>query len=340
MRTLTGILAAGLLAGVSSVALAETNGWYVGAEAGVNIAPDENVKTTAGKFKYSTDLGYTALGQAGYGFGPVRVEGELGWRSNGIDKFNAVSGSGSADVGSLMANIYYDFNTGTPWTPFIGVGLGGAEVMADKIRNATGTYAKGNDLVFAYQGIAGVSYDVSQNLAIKADYRYFRTTEASIKDPLLGGKSKFTYDSHAFLVGFTYKFGAPAPTPAPAPAVAPAAPKATQAPIAKSYLVFFDFNKSNITADAQKIIVQAANDAKANKATSISLTGHTDTVGSVKYNQALSLKRGEAVKAALVKLGIPANEISVVGKGKSELLVPTADSVREPQNRRVQIILP
>ncbi|MDY0240902.1 MAG: OmpA family protein, partial [Rhodospirillaceae bacterium] len=57
------------------------------------------------------------------------------------------------------------------------------------------------------------------------------------------------------------------------------------------------------------------------------------------YNMALSLRRANAVKAELVKLGIPANEISVVGKGKADPLVPTADGVREPQNRRVQINL-
>jgi outer membrane protein OmpA-like peptidoglycan-associated protein len=75
-------------------------------------------------------------------------------------------------------------------------------------------------------------------------------------------------------------------------------------------------------------------------ATSIALTGYTDAAGSEKYNLALSIRRGNAVKAALVKQGVNASDISVVGKGKSDQLVPTKDGVREPQNRRVLIVLP
>ena len=171
----------------------------------------------------------------------------------------------------------------------------------------------------------------------------FKTTNTV---PLAMARLKGDYSAHAILVGFTYKFGAPeapkaAPVYAAAPAATPApAPKPTQAVIAKSYLVFFDFDKSNITPEAQKIIEQAAANAKVSKATSIALTGHTDAAGSEKYNMALSLRRANAVKAALVTLGIPENEISVVGKGKSDPLVPTKDGVREPQNRRVQILLP
>jgi outer membrane protein OmpA-like peptidoglycan-associated protein len=350
MRILIGIAAAGLIAGLTTAAQAQTDGWYMGADAGVNVVPDLNVKTTKGTFKSSFDTGYGVLVQAGYGFGPVRVEGELGWRSNDLSKANNLSGGGSLDLFSAMANAYYDIATGTPFTPFIGVGIGGADVSASKLRAAGVTLSNDDDFQFAYQGIAGVSYAVSPDLSIKLDYHYLRTTQASLNEETAfdshGGKAKLTYASHAVMLGFTYKFGAPVPAPmaAPVPVAAPApapAPKPVQAvPIAKSYLVFFDFDKSVITPDAHKIITQAAADAKANHSTTIALTGHTDTVGSEKYNMALSLRRANAVKAELVKLGIPADEISVVGKGKSEPLVPTKDGVREPQNRRVQIVLP
>ena len=104
--------------------------------------------------------------------------------------------------------------------------------------------------------------------------------------------------------------------------------------------MFFDFDKSNITPKPARSSLRRRPPPRSTKATSIALIGHTDAAGSEKYNLALSLRRANAVKAALVKLGIPANEISVVGKGKSEPLVPTKDGVREPQNRRVQILLP
>jgi outer membrane protein OmpA-like peptidoglycan-associated protein len=69
------------------------------------------------------------------------------------------------------------------------------------------------------------------------------------------------------------------------------------------------------------------------------VTGHADRSGSDAYNMALSLRRANAVKDQLVREGIAANQIVVVGRGESQPLVPTADGVREPQNRRVEIVL-
>jgi outer membrane protein OmpA-like peptidoglycan-associated protein len=348
MRIVSGILAAGLVAGLSTAALAD--GWYAGAETGLNLAPSEKYKDFANgtsEVKVSHDPGFGLLINGGYAFGQFRAEGEFGWRYNGVDKANGSDGKGNVQAYDLMANGYYDIKTGTAWTPYLGLGLGGADVQNNKIRNSSGNLTKDSDVVFAYQGIAGVSYALNDHLALNADYRYLRTLDGEYKPTdTYTQKVKAPYESHSLLVGFTYKFGAPAapkvaPVAAAAPAPAPVpAPKPTQAVIAKSYLVFFDFDKSNITPEAQKIIEQAATNAKSSKATSIALTGHTDAAGSEKYNMALSLRRANAVKAALVKLGIPDNEISVVGKGKSDPLVPTADGVREPQNRRVQILLP
>jgi iron complex outermembrane receptor protein len=142
------------------------------------------------------------------------------------------------------------------------------------------------------------------------------------------------------LFGFNvqYDFGAedqPSQTPAayvPPPAVAPAPPGP------KSYLVFFDFNKSDLTSQATAIVDQAAKNAGLAKVTQLEVTGHTDTVGSDAYNMRLSRRRAESVAAQLEKDGIPASEIAIFAKGKRDLLVPTADGVKEPQNRRVQIV--
>jgi iron complex outermembrane receptor protein len=119
----------------------------------------------------------------------------------------------------------------------------------------------------------------------------------------------------------------PPPPVAPAPMVAP-----------KSYLVFFDFNKSDLTSQAASIVDQAAKNAGPAKVTKLEVTGHTDTVGSDAYNMRLSRRRAESVAAQLEKDGIPSSEIEIVAKGKRDLLVPTADGVKEPQNRRVQIV--
>lgn len=138
-------------------------------------------------------------------------------------------------------------------------------------------------------------------------------------------------------VTLKYSFGGPsAETPAPAAYVPP--PPQPVAPAPRSYLVFFDFAKSDLTPQAIEIVDTAAKNAGPAKATEITVTGHTDTVGSDAYNMRLSKRRAEAVAARLEQDGIPRSEIQIVAKGKRDLLVPTKDGVKEPQNRRVQIV--
>ena len=120
--------------------------------------------------------------------------------------------------------------------------------------------------------------------------------------------------------------------PAP-PAAAPPPP-----PV-KNFLVFFDFDKSTLTPRAMDIVKEAAAVAKSGQNARLTCTGHTDTAGPANYNMALSLRRANTVKAALVKQGVPADTITVVGRGETALLVATKDGVREPQNRRVEIVI-
>lgn len=120
------------------------------------------------------------------------------------------------------------------------------------------------------------------------------------------------------------------------------APKPTAAkpePV-KDFMVFFDWNKATLTPEARKLIADAAAQAKAMGAKQVKVVGFTDTSGSPAYNMRLSVRRAEAVKAEMVRLGIPATGISTEGRGQTDLLVPTADNVREPQNRRATIGFP
>jgi hypothetical protein len=106
----------------------------------------------------------------------------------------------------------------------------------------------------------------------------------------------------------------------------------------QSYLVFFDFDKSDLTPAAMKILDKAAADALAGKPARIEVTGHTDTSGSVKYNIDLSRRRAMAVEKVLNAKGISSSMIGIQAKGKSQPLVATGDGVKEPQNRRVSIV--
>jgi outer membrane protein OmpA-like peptidoglycan-associated protein len=119
--------------------------------------------------------------------------------------------------------------------------------------------------------------------------------------------------------------------------VAPPAPPAP--PPVKNFVVFFDFNKTALTPEAQSVIAEAVKTAKSTGAAKILVTGHTDTVGSDSYNQRLSVRRAEAVKDAMISGGIDGSAISIEGKGFHDPLVPTGPGVREPQNRRAVIDL-
>jgi outer membrane protein OmpA-like peptidoglycan-associated protein len=147
------------------------------------------------------------------------------------------------------------------------------------------------------------------------------------------GRSDFASSNVNFgtYIGLRYAFNAVRPAPPPAPAAAPAP--------ARTFLVFFDWDRADLTDRARQIIAEAANNARTVGSTRIEVQGHADRTGSAAYNQRLSVRRAEAVAAELVRRGIPRDQMSIQGFGFDRPLVPTAMGVREPQNRRVEIIV-
>jgi len=107
----------------------------------------------------------------------------------------------------------------------------------------------------------------------------------------------------------------------------------------KTTVIFFDFDKANITAEAEERVSEAVKEVKASGFVKVVITGHTDTVGSDSYNQALSIRRAQAVKDEMVRQGVDGGEISIEGKSFHDPLVSTGRGVREPQNRRAVIDL-
>jgi outer membrane protein OmpA-like peptidoglycan-associated protein len=118
----------------------------------------------------------------------------------------------------------------------------------------------------------------------------------------------------------------------PAAAGAPAMP-----PREQNFLVFFEFDRAQLTPEAAQVVQRALSTYRAGGAPRIVVTGHADRAGSPGYNESLSEKRAAEVRAALVKAGVPANQIVVRARGENAPLVPTPDGVAEPQNRRVEI---
>ena len=128
----------------------------------------------------------------------------------------------------------------------------------------------------------------------------------------------------------------PVVQPPPPPLAQPAPPPAP--PPVRMFVVFFDFDRYNLTDEAEGIVRQAVEAAR-RQPVRVMITGHTDTVGSRAYNQRLSERRAEAVKTAMVRGGLNADDISTVGRNFSDPLVPTGPGIREPQNRRAVIDL-
>lgn len=108
---------------------------------------------------------------------------------------------------------------------------------------------------------------------------------------------------------------------------------------APTFMVFFDFDKSDLTPVAQDTIRKAAAAYKTKGGAQVKASGHTDRAGTDAYNMALSLRRVNAVRDMLVREGVAESDISVVALGESQPMVPTADGVREAQNRRVEIVI-
>jgi OOP family OmpA-OmpF porin len=119
----------------------------------------------------------------------------------------------------------------------------------------------------------------------------------------------------------------------------PETPVAAVAP--NEYLVYFDLDKVDIRSDARAVIDQVLADAAAQgiDRVRISATGHADRSGSEEYNLALSMRRADAVREALIAGGIPADSITLAARGESENAIPTVDGAVEQANRRVEIIL-
>jgi outer membrane protein OmpA-like peptidoglycan-associated protein len=287
-------------------------GIYIGAEGGLNWLLNNQ--------SYQMNTGWAVGGKIGYDFVGPRVELEGLYHSNtgtGVVAFPTGYANiyGQIQQVSVMANVLYDFFPGAVVTPYVGAGAGVSFVDA----NIQGCNLCSTQ--FAYQGILGVGWNISPAMRLSVDGRYYGTTSTG----------QYFNNNIMTMLSLTYKFGQPEVAPPPPPQPAAVAPP--------SFMVFFDWDRANLSQQALGTIQQAAAAFKAKGNARITATGHTDTSGPESYNMALSLRRANAVKDALVRDGVPAQAITVIGKGETGLLVPTGDNVREPQNRRVEIVI-
>jgi outer membrane protein OmpA-like peptidoglycan-associated protein len=333
------------------------SGIYISGGLGGDLMMNSNTSGIQTQYK----AGYVGVAAIGYGFGNgLRTEIEGNYRNNAVSKMKFASvttttGGYLQNYGGML-NAYYDFDIGWPITPYVGAGVGLAQINLNGPRAtatqlqtatvpgaATGYYINDTSAwKFAYQAIVGGAWNIGNGLALTLEYRFYGTqspefgisrSSNNAAYPNVGNVphyANFQNLHNSLLLGFRYAFNQPA---------APVVPIAAPAAAARTYLVFFDWNKYNLTDRARQIIAEAAQSAKSTGTTRIDVGGHTDTTGTAAYNERLSIRRAEAVAAELVRRGVPRNEIAIAGYGATRPLVATGPNVREPQNRRVEINL-
>ena len=213
-------------------------GWYAAFDAGTVFLEDSSSTATdpLGSVSFDTkfDTGYGVHGAIGHSWGEFRLEGEVSYRTNDLDTFDitnvTLAGIGSlSDVGNgdfsgdvsalgFMANAWYDFNTGSPWKPFVGGGLGLARISINDVSITSLTLlgvpiplaspvplADDDDWVFAYQVGAGLGFEVTPTTTISLGYRFFGSADPDFTD-LAGIPFDAEYRSHNIEIGLRISF--------------------------------------------------------------------------------------------------------------------------------------
>ncbi len=359
----------------TAAAAQPVRGPYVDLGGGVDLLQNEDVRPSGfgpAPRHYSFDPGGAADAAVGYGLGNglrIEIEGDYAYgHVHGVELPEPSAGEragGHQQQYGGFANVLYDLDLHLPVRPYLGVGAGYRELELDQINSSDygaatrpgPSIARGN---FAYQGIAGVAIATPvRGLSVTLDYRligmlspgaYFRgdATESLLIPPFTVRRIEVpehaTFNNvfnHEITVGLRYAFGRPPLPPAPLPL-----PAAVPAPSpARTYLVFFDWDSAGLTDRAQAIVAEAAQDAAHVRTTTLEVDGHADSSHALlgargrRFNLGLSLRRADAVRAALIRDGVAAAAITVRGFGDRDPLIATGPNAREPQNRRVEIVV-
>jgi OOP family OmpA-OmpF porin len=252
-----------------------------------------------------------------------------------------------------------DFGPDDGLQGFVGGGVGVARTKIDgaTVDLSSPGFLDDSDAGFAWQLLAGVRAPLTETIDVGLKYRFFNTASNDFVDAR-GRDVSGKWRSHSLLgtIGFNFG-GAPAPMqtcwdgtqlpmdatcparPVPPPPPPPPPPPVVTAPVCNKgpYIVFFEWDRSDITPEAATILNNAVSAYANCGSAAIMLAGHADRSGATTYNVGLSQRRADAVRSYMSARGVPDTRISSEAFGESQPRVPTADGVRELQNRRVEI---
>jgi outer membrane protein OmpA-like peptidoglycan-associated protein len=357
---------------LATPAFARDGAWYVGGEFGAMIVEDIDIDsaTTDNIITINHEYGYDGGLFVGYDLGGFRLEAEVAYKKADLSGFTNLVvlpgegpatfpggrdfAGGSTSALSFMLNGMLDFGDDDGVSGFVGGGVGMARVKFNNQRVFANTapFLDDSDSRLAWQLFAGVRQAISDNIDVTVKYRFFNVPDIKLV-AVTGGAGTVSQDvetrfrSHSLLGGLTFNFGGaeplppPLPPPPPAPYVAPPPPPPPPPPPAPvqvgPFVVFFDWDKDELTPQATAILDNAAAAYASTGQAQVQLAGHADRSGPADYNIGLSQRRAANVRAYLTGRGIPDGVITSEAFGESRPLVETADGVREPQNRRVEI---
>ena len=190
---------------------AHAQNWYVQINGMGTILQDADNTDVDGTVESEHDFGGGGGAAVGYSFGPVRIEGEVAYRSNDVDDLIALGTSaeslglavdGSVDSFAVLANVWYDISQiGGPVVPYVGGGVGFAVVTLDDVSAGGVLLADDDDTVFAYQVGVGVHWNINPRFALDVGYRLMGTSDPDFK-AADGSSFDSEYLTHNFLVGF------------------------------------------------------------------------------------------------------------------------------------------
>ncbi len=363
------MLAAMAPAGAQAPPMAMGGAWdpYAGFYAGVNVGGGFGDSTlTSNSSGFTTKEKLDASGPVGgvqggynwrlYGWNPNLILGlEADFDGSGLTSHSgqtvktiagATANSAAARdmewLGTVRGRIGYNF---TPsWLAFVSGGFAYGQVdssVAGSVTLPTGATAsfrgRKDGIQTGWAAGAGSEIAIAPRFGLVLEYLHTDLGSFSYSAPVAAvAAQRITVDNNAniFRIGLNYHFLPPPPPPAPiaAPAPPPAPPKV--------FIVFFDWDRDTVTPEGHAIIQQAADAYRAGVPVQLQVTGYTDRSGSPGYNQRLSERRANNVARALAAMGVPKEQMIVSGRGENDNRVPTADGVREPQNRRVEIVAP
>ncbi|MDT8398467.1 MAG: OmpA family protein [Pseudomonadales bacterium] len=284
-----------------------------------------------------------------------------------------IEGKGRTQAITFMSNGYYDFDDVWGFKPYVGMGAGWAYLDFNRYRIGDTEFLDDHDGEFAYQALAGLRKTVASRWVLDLGYRFIDTPRARVQGAF-ESPQRPDLTTHSLQLGLSYHFGALTPrprtqTPVSVPTQAPAVSDADRdgvpddndrcpdtptnyavdddgCPIPSEEVarieldVKFDFDRATVKQAFYPEIGRVAQFLDTYPNTTARLEGHTDSIGTVEYNQGLSERRVNAIRRVLIdEYGITAGRITTQGLGENQPVATNDTAEGRAQNRRVVSVI-